>query len=251
MNERNVNKMYFFVWFGKAKSAFLTMCIIGGIAVLFLLSSLISVFFNLALAKTLLICSLPFIFFALIYMLNWLSCRRRDRKREAKIVLAAQSYQQGIEQQSAQAQVGAPANMQPGQVQPQGYYPSSDAGNPQVQPGAMWPQPAPESAKPPGQGLARVGLILGIIGLVLISLVGLAFFSVNHRYYDVSAWTGDLILYAIIVILPVLSIIFGISAKRREYLKKSASASVIIGGIGTAIAIVVMVASAIIALSNV
>ena len=237
--------MFVFIWFGKTKSAFLAMCIIGSIAVLSLLSSLISIFFDRVLAKTLLICSLPFAFFALIYMINWLSCRHRDRKRASADMQAAQLNQQFINQQSIQAQAGAPVNMQPGQAQ--GYYSAPNVGYQQVQQAPMWPQPAPEAAKLPGQGFARAGLILGIIGLVVVSLVGLVFLAVNHKYYTESAFFSDLILYAVIVILPVLSIIFGINAKRRNYQKKSASAAVIIGIIGAAVTILLIAASAIIA----
>lgn len=207
--------MFFFIWFGSAKKAFITMCIFGGVTALFLLSSLISVFFNPALAKVLLIASAVFAFFALLYTLNWLSCRHRDRKRAAAEMRAAQSYQQTIERQAIQAQP------------------------------ASWP------VKLPGRGFAGAGLTLGIIGMALISLIGLALVSSSFRHHDADDFIVELILYIVLAVMPLLSIVFGTSAKRRGYPKNSASAAVVLGIIGTAIILIMIVISAVWAFSGV
>jgi len=192
------------------------MCIIGGIAALMVLAGLISALFDLVLAQVLLFGSLPFIFIALYYMLNWLSCRRRDRKRAA-----------------AEFQVYKPV----GADQPVTGYPEKA-------------QPAEKPEKLPGQGYAKAGYTLGIIGVVLALLIGMSFFTSNFSYYSASAFFSDLILFAAVGSIPVLSLVFGTMAKRRGYPEKSAQTACTLGIAGSALTALMVGVSAALAFSG-
>ena len=131
--------MYFFYWFGKAKSAFIAMCILGGVTGLSLLGGLICFAFNPAMVETLLFISLVPAVFTLLYLINWLSCRRRDRK-----------YGQATQPYGPLQAYQAP---QPGQVPPQGYYPTPGVQQPQVYPTQQQPYaPAQQPGQVPPQG---------------------------------------------------------------------------------------------------
>ena len=234
--------MFFFIWFGSAKKAFIAMCIVGGITVLALLGSLVCVFFDMALATVLLFVALPFALFTLLYLFNWLMCRRSDKKRLAAYTMQqAQQYQQIQQYQQAAAQP----------VQPYQQY--QQAAAQPVQPYQQYPQaaiqPEQKPAKLPGQGFVKAGLILGLIGLALILIIGIGYTTTKTKYYSESAFLGDLILLIIVMCICALSVLLGRSAKRRKYPKKTVSAVLAIGYIGTGLSILIIIISAIMAYS--
>ena len=98
--------------------------------------------------------------------------------------------------------------------------------------------------KPPGQAYARAGFVLSIIGLVFTAFIGLVFIgSVQYSYYSIESFLGDLILFVIIAVMPFLGILFGVLAKRREYPKKTATVSVILGCIGMGLILIMIIAA--------
>ena len=236
--------MYVFYWFGKAKSAFIALCITGGIAAVGVLTWIVGFFIDETIAKMGLLLAAMFGAFALIYFINWIVCRAGDKKRAAKEAAEAQAiqYQQAAAQQPIQAQPqdGIPVVSQPYQPM-QGQYPQA--------PMPYYPVMPPQPAKLPGQGFARAGLTLSIIGALPAAFIGLVFFTSSFNYYDAADFFRDLILFAIFAVLPLLGLVFGLCAKGKKYPKGSASASVIIGGIGMAILLSMTVYSAIMAFS--
>jgi len=187
--------------------------------------------------------------FALLYTINWLTCRYRDKKYAAAQALAAQQYQQAIEQQAVGSQPGVYDPAQPSNA-PYSSYPSApSAGYPYGQQAIIQPQPAQKPTKQPGKGFARAGLILGIIGLVLVLIPFLVFITSSRRHYSESNFYDDIVLFIIFAILPILSVLFGTIAKRKSYMKKSTSVAIIMGVIGLAIIFVMTILSAIAAFS--
>jgi len=66
--------------FDKTKHAFVAMCITGGMTGLALLIGIISRSFYQSWAVIPLACTIPLGIYTLVYLINWLSCRRKDKK---------------------------------------------------------------------------------------------------------------------------------------------------------------------------
>ena len=71
-----------YYWFDKTKHAFTAMCIAGGITGLVLLIGIISHVFNQNWAVIPLVITIPLAIYTLVYLVNWLSCRRKDKERD-------------------------------------------------------------------------------------------------------------------------------------------------------------------------
>jgi len=175
--------------------AFIAMCILGGIAGLTVQTSLTSLLFESS-TGGFLNGSALFAIGTIVYMLNWLYCRNRDRE-------------------------------------------------------AMQPQSISETTSPLGQDFAKAGLTLGIIGTVYVALAIPSFLSLFIRSDPVYNLSGFLALYLFILILPILSLILGKTAKHRECTDKNASNAVILGAIGTSLTFLMILFSVVIILSAV